>query len=407
MFHSDGSQRLRSCLRGRIGSPVVLKVAKRGAIPPFIVMDVMRAANERDAKGEGVLHLEVGQPGTSAPGPVLEAAKEALTDDLLGYTDALGLGELKHKIARHYQEFYGVHVDADRIVVTTGSSGGFVLAFLSAFEAGDRVALASPGYPAYRNILSAFGVKVMDIETGPETNFQPTPELLDRALHGSPKPLEGLIIASPSNPTGTMIHTAEFKALIDYCQDKGIRLISDEIYHGITYGEVAETVLAHMDDAIVINSFSKYFSMTGWRLGWMVVPEDLMRSIECLAQNLFISPPTLSQRACLKVFDCREELDANVARYAENRTLLLEQLPKAGFDKMASADGAFYIYADIAHMTNDSLEFCNRMLAETGVAATPGVDFDPGRGHRYMRFSFAGELAVMAEAVDRLERWRR
>ena len=386
---------------------MVLKVAKRGAIPPFIVMDVMRAANEREAQGEEVLHLEVGQPGTSAPKPVLEAAKEALTDDLLGYTDALGIRNLRHRIAQHYQEFYGVRVEADRIVVTTGSSGGFVLAFLSAFEAGDRVALASPGYPAYRNILSAVGIQVMDIETGPDTNFQPTPDLLDQALHGSPEPLDGLIIASPSNPTGTMIHTADFKALIGYCQDKGIRLISDEIYHGITYGRSAETVLAHMNDAIIINSFSKYFSMTGWRLGWMVVPEDLIRSIECLAQNLFISPPTLSQQASIKVFDCRKELDGYVARYAENRSLLLEQLPNAGFDKLASADGAFYIYADIANLTNDSQEFCNRMLAETGVAATPGVDFDPGRGHRYMRFSFAGELAVMAEAVDRLGRWRR
>ncbi|MDA1088746.1 MAG: pyridoxal phosphate-dependent aminotransferase [Proteobacteria bacterium] len=386
---------------------MVLKVAKRGAIPPFIVMDVMRAANEREAQGEDVLHLEVGQPGTSAPGPVLDAAKDALSSDLLGYTDALGLWDLRHRIARHYQEFYGVSVEAGRIVVTTGSSGGFVLAFLSAFEAGDRVALASPGYPAYRNILNALGVEVVDLETGPETNFQPTPELLDRAARGSPKPLDGLIIASPSNPTGTMIHAAELKDLVEYCRDKGIRLISDEIYHGITYGEAAETVLAHMDDAVVINSFSKYFSMTGWRLGWMVVPRDLLRSIECLAQNLFISPPTLSQRACLKVFDCRDELDANVAHYGENRALLLERLPKAGFDKLASADGAFYIYADIADLTNDSQDFCARMLAGTGVAATPGVDFDPGRGHRYMRFSFAGQLAVMAEAADRLGRWNR
>ncbi len=370
-------------------------------------MDVMRAANERDAQGEDVLHLEVGQPGTSAPGPVLDAAKEALTSDQLGYTDALGLPELKHRIARHYQEFYGVRIEADRVVVTTGSSGGFMLAFLAAFEAGDRVALASPGYPAYRNILRALGVEVVNLETGPGTNFQPTPELLDRALAEASGPLDGLIVASPSNPTGTMIHAAELKALAGYCRDKGIRLISDEIYHGITYGEAAETVLAHTDHAVVINSFSKYFSMTGWRLGWMVVPEDLLRSIECLAQNLFISPPTLSQCACLKAFDCRDELDANVARYAENRALLLEQLPKAGFEKLASADGAFYIYADIAHMTNDSHDFCTRMLAETGVAATPGVDFDPGRGHRFMRFSFAGDLPVMAEAADRLGRWRR
>lgn len=385
---------------------MVLKVAKRGTIPPFIVMDVLRSANEREAKGEDVLHLEVGQPGTSAPLPVIDAAKEALTSNLLGYTDALGIPELRNGIAQHYKDFYGVDLDAGRVVVTTGSSGGFVLAFMSAFEAGDRVALASPGYPAYRNILKAVGVEVVNIETGPETNFQPTPELLDRALADDPGSLDGLIVASPSNPTGTMIHSEGLKALVDCCWDKGIRLISDEIYHGITYGEPAETVLTHTDDAIVINSFSKYFSMTGWRLGWMVVPEDLLRSIECLAQNLFISPPTLSQCACLKVFDCGDELDANVARYAENRALLLDQLPKAGFEKLASADGAFYIYADIAHLTNDSQEFCTRMLAETGVAATPGVDFDPARGHRYMRFSFSGEHPVMAEAVERLGRWR-
>ncbi len=379
---------------------MVLKVAKRGTIPPFIVMDVMRDANEREARGEGVLHLEVGQPGTSAPGAVLEAAKAALDGDRLGYTDALGLPALKARIVRHYQDYYGVRVDPDRVVVTTGSSGGFVLAFLSAFDAGDRVGLASPGYPAYRNILKAVGVEVVDIQTGPETNFQPTPELIDPAV-------DGLIVASPSNPTGTMIHAQAFKALADYCRDQGIRLISDEIYHGITYEEPADTMLRHMDDAIVINSFSKYFSMTGWRLGWMIVPGDLLRSVECLAQNLFISPPTLSQFAAIKAFDCRDELDANVARYAENRALLLEQLPKAGFENLAPAEGAFYIYADIAHMTNDSRDFCKRMLAETGVAATPGIDFDPERGNRFMRFSFAGEHSVMAEAAERLRRWRR
>lgn len=379
---------------------MVLKVSKRGTIPPFIVMDVMRDANEREARGEGVLHLEVGQPGTSAPDPVLEAAKAAMAGDRLGYTDALGLPALKARIVRHYQDYYGVRVDPERVVVTTGSSGGFVLAFLSAFDAGDRVALASPGYPAYRNILKAMGVEVVDIQTGPETKFQPTPELIDPAV-------DGLIVASPSNPTGTMIHAVAFKALADFCRDRGIRLISDEIYHGITYVESADTMIRHMEDAIVINSFSKYYSMTGWRLGWMIVPGDLLRSVECLTQNLFISPPTLSQFAAIKAFDCRDELDANVARYAENRALLLEQLPQAGFENLAPADGAFYIYADIAHMTNDSRDFCKRMLAETGVAATPGIDFDPGRGNRFMRFSFAGEHSVMAEAAERLRRWRR
>ena len=382
-----------------------LKVSRRGTIPPFIVMDVMRDANEMEAQGKNVLHLEVGQPGTPAPGPVLDAARAALSDDLIGYTDALGLVALKKRIARHYDEFYGVQVDPARVVVTTGSSGGFVLAFFSAFDAGDRVALASPGYPAYRNILKAVGVEAVDLKTGPETNFQPTPELLDRAA--SAGAVDGLVVASPSNPTGTMIHVAEFKALVDYCRDNAIRLISDEIYHGITYAKPAETALRHSDDAIVINSFSKYFSMTGWRLGWMVVPEDLHRSMECLSQNLFISPPTLSQYAGIKAFDCQDELNGYVARYAENRVLLLEQLPKAGFETLAPAEGAFYIYADIASLTNDSQEFCRRMLAETGVAATPGIDFDPERGNRYMRFSFAGDLESIAEAVERLCWWKR
>jgi aspartate/methionine/tyrosine aminotransferase len=386
---------------------MVLKVAQRGSIPPFIVMDVMRAANEREASGQGVLHLEVGQPGTSAPRAVLEVARAVLFDDRIGYTEATGLPALRGRIAAHYRSVYGVTVDPEQVIVTTGSSGGFVLSFLAAFDAGDRVALASPGYPAYRNILGAVGVEVVDLQAGPDTNFQPTPELLERAAKRSAHAIDGLIVASPSNPTGTMIHGNELKAIVDYCEDRGIRLISDEIYHGITYDEAATTVLAHTARAIVVNSFSKYFSMTGWRIGWMVVPRDLGRSVECLAQNFFISPPTLSQFAALKVFDCRDELDANVVRYAENRALLLEQLPKAGFLKLAPAEGAFYIYADVAHMTNDSQDFCNRMLAETGVAATPGIDFDPGRGHRFMRFCFAGEHSDMAEAADRLRRWRR
>ncbi len=385
---------------------MVLKIAKRGTIPPFIVMDVLRAANEREAKGEEVLHLEVGQPGTRAPAPVLAAAAAALEDDLLGYTEALGLPDLRSRIAKHYQETYGIEVDPGRVVATTGSSGGFVLAFLAAFDAGDRVALASPGYPAYRNILKSLGIEVVELQVGPETNFQPTPDLIERALKESSRAIDGLIVASPSNPTGTMIHAAELEALYGFCRDQGIRLISDEIYHGITYKDPAETALRFGDEAIVVNSFSKYFSMTGWRLGWMVVPEDLIRSVECLQQNLFISPPTLSQHAGIKVFDCRDDLDGFVARYAENRALLLERLPLAGFETLAPAEGAFYIYADIAHMTNDSEEFCRRMLAETGVAATPGMDFDPGRGNRFMRFSFAGEHAVMAEAADRLRQWR-
>jgi len=381
---------------------MALKTARRGLIPPFFVMDVMRAAGIRERLGGNVIHMEVGQPSTPAPGPVLDAARAALASDLLGYTDAYGVMELRERLSDHYAAEYGVTVDPARIAVTTGSSGAFVLAFLAAFDAGDRVAVTTPGYPAYRNILEAVDVETVIVETGMETNFQPTPELLDK-ITGS---LDGLIVASPSNPTGTMIHADELRALADYCAGRGIRLISDEIYHGITYAEPASTAAAFDDDAIVINSFSKYFSMTGWRLGWMVVPEDLMRAVECLAQNLFISPPTLSQLAAVAAFDCRDELDANVARYAENRKLLLHELPKAGFDKLASADGAFYIYADVTHMTNDSQAFCRQILDETGVAITTGIDFDPGRGNRFVRFSFSGATEDMAEAAKQLIAWR-
>ena len=378
-----------------------LKIAKRGSIPPFFVMEVMRAANQRQAEGGDVLHMEVGQPATPAPRLVREAAKAALDQERLGYTDALGIPQLRQRIAQHYHEEYGVTIDAGRIVVTTGSSGAFLLAFLGAFNAGDRVALASPGYPAYRNILRAVDIEAVDVLVGPETNFQPTPAILDRVAGR----LDGLIIASPSNPTGTMISPEGLGDLVDFCATAEIRLVSDEIYHGLTYGKRAETVLSFTDAAIVVNSFSKYFSMTGWRLGWMVVPEDLVRPMECLGQNLFISPPSLSQHAAIAAFDARDELDGNVARYARNRELLLAELPKAGFTKLASADGAFYIYADVAHLTNDSQEFCRRMLAETGVAATPGIDFDPDRGNRFIRFSFAGGTEEMAEAARRLRTW--
>ncbi len=381
---------------------MAFKVATRGKIPPFIVMDVMRAANEREAAGLDVLHLEVGQPETSAPAAVLEAARDAIARNRLGYTDAFGVPALRAAISSHYRDFYGVDIPADRIVVTTGSSGAFILSFLAAFEVGDRVALADPGYPAYRNILRALGIEVVNIATGPDSRFQPSVDHL-KQIDG---PVDGLIVASPSNPTGTMVRPADLRDISRHCERRGIRLISDEIYHGITYGVIDQTTAAaHGDHAVVINSFSKYFSMTGWRLGWMIVPPDLIRAIECLAQNLFISPPTLSQLAAIAAFDCHEELERNVARYAANRALLLAELPKAGFDDLAAADGAFYIYANVSRLTNDSESFCRRMLAETGVAATPGTDFDPSRGHSYIRFSFARSTDAMAEAAARLRRW--
>ena len=381
-----------------------LKTAARGRISPFIVMEVMRAAAEREKSGASVMHMEVGQPGTGAPQGVIDAARLALNDHRLGYTVALGIPELRQAIAGHYQDRYGVAVQAERIVVTTGSSGAFMLSFLSAFDPGDRVALAAPGYPCYRNILSALGVKPVSLMSTLEDRFQPTPGLLDRAR--AKGPVHGLIVASPSNPTGTMLDTEAFRILVDYCRQHDIRLISDEIYHGITYDRTADTAAAFTDDGIIINSFSKYFSMTGWRLGWMVVPADLMRPVESLAQNFFISPPTLSQIAATAAFDCHEELQANVARYAANRGMLLQELPKAGFTELAPSDGAFYIYADVGRMTNDSEALCRRILDEAGVAVTPGVDFDPARGNRFVRFSFAESADEMANAVEALKAWR-
>lgn len=381
---------------------MALKTSKRGQVAPFIVMDVLRAANERQAAGAEVLHLEVGQPGTSAPRGVLAAAHRALDDHRLGYTESLGVPSLRERIARHYRERYGVEVAPERVIVTTGSSGGFVSAFLSAFDPGDRVALAAPSYPAYRNILAAFGIEPVILLADEETRFQPTVKLLAEA-----GPLDGLIVASPSNPTGTMLAPDELAALVRYCSVHGIRFISDEIYHGITYSRSAATALAYDEEAIVVNSFSKYYSMTGWRVGWMVAPINLVRVIECLAQNLYVSPPTLSQIAAEAAFDCTAELDALVQGYARNRALLLTELSKAGFDRLAPADGAFYLYADVGHLTNDSEAFCKRMLVEAGVATTPGVDFDPSRGHRFLRFCFAGSESEIARAVHRLKAWRR
>ena len=381
---------------------MTLKLAQRGRIAPFIVMDVMRAANERPPGGDAVIHLEVGQPSTPAPKGVLAAARAALEYDLLGYTDTLGLPQLRSAIAGHYRAAYGIAVDPGRIVVTTGSSAGFILGFLAAFDPGDRVALAAPGYPAYRNILTALGLVPVELAMGPEDRYRVSLDLLRRG-----EGVAGFIIASPANPTGTMLAPDELAAIAQHCAREGIRLVSDEIYHGISYGMTAATALASNDDAIVINSFSKYFSMTGWRIGWMVVPPDMLRSIDCLAQNLFIAPPSLSQHAAIAAFSCGEELAANVARYGENRALLLEELPKAGFEQFAPADGAFYLYADAAALTNDARDFCARMLREIGVACTPGIDFDPVRGHGTLRFCFAGTTASIAEAARRIKAWRR
>lgn len=378
---------------------MTLKIAKRGTVAPFIVMDVLRAANMREAQGDDVIHMEVGQPSTGAPKAVLEATQKALFSNKIGYTDALGLPQLRERIARHYSDYYDVSVGENQVVVTTGSSGGFVLSFLAAFEAGDKIGLVSPGYPAYRNILRALGYDAVEIPVGPESHFQPTPEILDQLNVD----LDGLIVASPGNPTGSMLSRDELKALCAYCDKNEIRMISDEIYHGITYEGRADTAVEFNNDAIIINSFSKYFSMTGWRLGWMIVPENMVRAIECLAQNLSISAPTLSQFGAIAAFDSMEEAELNVEAYAKNRQMLLNELPKAGFDKLAPSDGAFYIYADVAHLTNNSQEFCQEILSKTGVAITPGVDFDSDRGAHFVRFSYAGHFDRMVEAVKRLQ----
>src|SRR3954454_9757298 len=347
----------------------------RGLVPPFLAMDMLRAAIAREAQGHSVIHLEVGQPGTPAPDAVLDAARVTLATDRIGYTDALGIAPLREAIARHYGEQYWVAVDPGEVVVTTGSSAAFQLAFLAAYEPGDRVALAAPGYPAYRNILSALGLEPVLIEVGPNAHYQPNPELLAEA--GA---IAGLIVASPANPTGTMIPAPELARLAEWCRDRDIRLVSDEIYHGITYETAAQTARAYGRDIIVVNSFSKYYSMTGWRLGWMLVPPDLARSVECLAQNFYISPPGLSQLAALPVFGCRAELDGHVARYRANRDRLLAMLRKAGLTRFAPAEGAFYLYFDVSALTGDSQELCRRLLAETGVAITPGGDFDQIHG---------------------------
>jgi aspartate/methionine/tyrosine aminotransferase len=377
-----------------------LTPSRRGLVPPFIAMDVLRAANAREAAGHSVIHLEVGQPGTPAPAAVLDAARAALAEDRIGYTDALGIPALREAIARHYREQYAVAVDPGEVVVTTGSSAAFQLAFLAAFDPGQRVALAAPGYPAYRNILTALGLEPVLIEVGENAHYQPNPELLAEAGD-----IAGLIVASPANPTGTMIPEGEFARLAGWCRERRIRLVSDEIYHGIAYGSAPQTARAFGREPIIVNSFSKYYSMTGWRLGWMLVPPDLARSIECLAQNFYISPPALSQLAALAVFGCRAELDGHVARYRASRDLLVATLTKAGLTRFAPAEGAFYLYVDVSALTRDSQAFCRQMLDEIGVAATPGRDFDPTHGDSWVRLSFAGSSADIAEAASRLADW--
>lgn len=370
-----------------------MRTSLRGQVDPFIVMDVMQAAARAEAQGRHIIHMEVGQPGTPAPQGARDALARAL-EQPLGYTVALGLPALRQGIADLYCRWYGVDLDPARVVVTPGSSGAFILAFSALFDAGDRVAMGDPGYPSYRQILRAMSLTPVGIPTRPEDRYQPRPADLPDA--------QGLILASPGNPSGTVLSLAELRALMDAAAARGMTVISDEIYHGLSYGARCHSALEVGDEVIVINSFSKYFSMTGWRVGWMVVPDHMVRTVERLAQNLFICPPHASQVAALAALDCVEEADANLRVYSENRRLMLEGLPRAGFDRIAPPEGAFYVYADVAHLTDDSRAFAAEILEKAGVAVTPGLDFDAARGGRTLRFSYARTTEDIAEGLRRL-----
>ena len=377
-----------------------MQFSRRGDVDPFIVMDVMEDARRAEAAGASVIHMEVGQPGTPAPRLAREAVNKAISSEALGYTVALGLPELRERISKLYRDWYGIDVPASRIIVTAGSSAGFLLSFLAMFDAGQRVATIAPGYPSYRNILKGLDIEVVELEGAAASGWRPTPEMIAGAGD-----IDGLLVASPSNPTGAMLDRASLQGLIDAARAKNAVFISDEIYHGLHYGERAVTALELSNDVVVINSFSKYFSMTGWRVGWMVAPEPMARVVERLAQNFFICPAHVSQVAALAAMDAVDECEANLTIYRKNREVLLEELPKAGFTKLAPCEGAFYIYAEVDHLTGDSREFCKRMLAEAGVAATPGHDFDPMRGAGTVRFSFARSTEDMIEGARRLKAW--
>lgn len=373
-----------------------MRVSTRSKVDPFIVMDVMDAARRAEDSGRHIIHMEVGQPGTGAPRGAVEAVTRAMQGDPMGYTVALGLPALRARIARMYGEWYNVDLNPERVVITPGSSGGFILAFTALFDTGDRVGIGAPGYPSYRQILSALDLTPVDLQTDPQNRYQPVPA--DFATLD----LAGLMVASPANPTGTMLDRTAMSALIEAAQGQGASFISDEIYHGIEYEAKAVTALEVTDEAYVINSFSKYFSMTGWRVGWMVVPDDHVRVVERIAQNMFICAPHVAQVAALAAMDCEAELQANLAVYRTNRDLMMAGLPKAGFDRIAPPDGAFYVYADVSGLTDDSRAFAAQILDKAGVAVTPGLDFDPVRGHQTLRFSYARATPDIEEGLARL-----
>src|ERR1700730_7443565 len=381
----------------------LLQPSARSAVPPFMVMDVVAAAARLEAQGRRIAHMEGGQPAAGETATAIAAARSALSTARLGYTETLGMASLRARIARAYGEWHGLDIDPARIVVTTGSSAGFILAFLAAFDVGDRVAMALPGYPPYRHILTALGCEPVWIETNAQTRWSITSDAL-LTVHRA-RPLKGVIVGSPANPTGTMMTAQALTELIRCAEDAGIAFISDEIYHGLDYAFAAESAAGLSEDAIVINSFSKYFCMTGWRIGWMVVPPSLVRAVERLQQNLAISVPTPSQIAAQNPFAGPAELEEVRRGYEENRRILLDGLPRAGLDSFLPADGAFYLYADISRFSSDSHAFATRMLEEAGVAATPGVDFAPLRGRHFVRFCYAGPAKEMREAVERIGTW--
>lgn len=387
-----------------------MKVSRRSHVPPFAVMEVLAAANARRAAGEDVLNLCAGEPSTGASDVVRERAAELLRTADLGYTEAMGVPALRAEIAGHYRRWYDVEVDPARIAVTTGSSGGFLLAFLAAFDVGDRVALARPGYPAYKNILAALGCEVVELDCGPETRYQPTVSQLQEAYYSGG--LDGLVVASPANPTGTMITPSELAAVAEWCAEHDVRLISDEIYHGIAYSdEVSQATAATYTDrgAVVVNSFSKYWAMTGWRLGWLVLPDELVAPVDALAGNVALSPPALAQHAGVAAFSPEgyAAAAANVERYAASRERLLDRLDELGWRPVAPADGAFYLYGNIGWTGLDSVTYCERLLAEANVAITPGTDFDGVRGRDWVRLSFAAAPDVVARATDRIVAWHK
>lgn len=380
-----------------------MSLSARGRVAPFHVMEVVKAALARQAHGADVIMLCVGQPATPAPAAVRRAAARAIAEDVLGYTEAAGTPQLRSRIARHYAETYRIDVSADDVLVTTGSSGGFLLTVLAAFDPGDAVAMTRPGYPAYRNDLSSLGCRVIDLEVGPATRYQPTVAMLD-AL---PEPPRGLVVASPANPTGTIIEPDELAALAHWCAAHDCLLISDEIYHGISFGRRCASAWEYgRDHAVVLGSVSKYYSMTGWRLGWLLLPPALRRPVELLQGNLAICAPAVSQAAAVAVFepDATHDLDAHVARYRRNRQVLLERLPELGIEELAPPDGAFYAYFDVSHLTDDSQSWCAEVLDCTGVALAPGIDFDPVAGRRTARLSFCGDTDDLHRAIDRLAR---